>query len=375
MGPLINDEEALRRHEEKQKQQSTLQKLIAQPNLPDPSVSVPDKIDPAPATQAMQYNNNQAMLDDFITRPVTQQDAERRQRAATAVGAVGQLGNMISAFANLAGTAGGAAPQQISGYQGPDVQSWQDRTRQRQLEYAQIMNGLSAQDWEQEYKNRQLARQERLDAQAQANADRDFGLRQDDLNYKRNYTTQRDAIEDQMKAAAQQEAARHNRVTEGISQQNANTSEERVAAQIKDRETKVYRSMGLNPDGSHITRPVKDGDGNFYNLDESALYYKFGSGNNGTKGSATLAQLYDILPEDVKQKYSLNSWQDLSKNAAAASDALAIAMKKDKNLVKEMMGYGILTPTKVTPLSDAQNSGKKDIDYTSPGGWNSIINK
>ena len=36
------------------------------------------------------------------------------------------------------------------------------------------MNGLSAQDWEQEYKNRQLARQERLDAQAQANADRDF---------------------------------------------------------------------------------------------------------------------------------------------------------------------------------------------------------
>ena len=68
MATLINDEEALRRHEEKLKQQSTLQGLLSQPNIPDPSANIPDKIDATNMPQAVtpQYDNNQAMLDDFM---------------------------------------------------------------------------------------------------------------------------------------------------------------------------------------------------------------------------------------------------------------------------------------------------------------------
>lgn len=153
---------------------SPLQRVMSGINLPDPQANIPDKITPTgPAAQpAISDTDNMSMLDSMITRPLTPSDIERRKRAATSVAAIGQLGNLISAYSNLAGTTGGAVPQVIPGYQGPDIDSWQERARQRQMEYAQIMSGLSAQDWQQ-------ARQQALDRQAQANADREYQLKVD----------------------------------------------------------------------------------------------------------------------------------------------------------------------------------------------------
>ena len=183
MKPLINDQEALRRDEEKKQKLSPLQQIMQNaPGLEtsDPSAKIPGSITPVgPAAQpAISQEDNLSMLDSIISRPPTAQDVERRKRAATSVAAVGQLGNLISAFSNLAGTTGGAAPQTIPGYQGPDIDSWQDRAYQKQLQYANMMNAIGAQEWEQAYKDRQLAMQDDLNRQAQANKDREFAEQQ-----------------------------------------------------------------------------------------------------------------------------------------------------------------------------------------------------
>ena len=152
-------------------QRSTLEALISGI---EPKSNIPDKIDESRTSEKPSINkdDNQLMLDDLITKPLTPEEVEARKRAATAVGAVGQLGNLISSYANLAGTTQGTAPMTIPGYQGPNIDSWQDKAIQRQKEYANIMNGLSAQEWEQAYKDREAAR-------AQANADREYQLKAD----------------------------------------------------------------------------------------------------------------------------------------------------------------------------------------------------
>ena len=163
MTKLINDEEALRLQKEGENRQSALQSLIAGVQVPAANTPQTTKID---NPQVPEYKDNLSMLDNLVNRPLTPEDVERRKRAATSVEAIGQLGNLISAYSNLAGTSEGAAPQQIPGYQAPDLPSWEDRARQKQIEYANIMNGLTAQQWEQAYKDRQLAMQ---DAENKAN--------------------------------------------------------------------------------------------------------------------------------------------------------------------------------------------------------------
>ena len=362
MTKLINDEAAARLN--KEKKESALQSLIKGVQVPDQGVQTPDKINPQ--QPVLNTESNQAMLDDMITKPLTPEDVEARKRAATSVNAVGQLGNLISAFANLAGTTQGNAPWTIPGYKGPDTESWQDRMEKKQQEYASIMNALSSQDWEQAYKEREAQR-------AQANADREFKMKQEDTEWKRNYTAHRDAIEDAQKQQALDESKRSNLVGERIAQQNANTSrmnaetsQERMENQIKEREAKLYASMGMKPDGTPITKPVKDGSGKVYDLDESALYYTFGRGANGTKASSTLTQLYEGLTPEFKEAYKINNWEDLAKNAAAASSAVSIAMLKDDNIVKEMIDYGILKPklSQVAPVKPQPTPDPSKEEYS-----------
>ena len=159
-------------------QRSTLEALISGI---EPKSNIPSTIDASrmPERPAINNDDNQLMLDDLITKPLTPEEVEARKRAATAVGAVGQLGNLISSYANLAGTTQGTAPMTIPGYQGPNIDSWQDKAIQRQKEYANIMNGLSAQEWEQAYKDREQAYKDREAARAQANADREYQLKAD----------------------------------------------------------------------------------------------------------------------------------------------------------------------------------------------------
>ena len=312
-----------------QQQLSPLQSLMQGVNLPNPEVQTPSRLPEGG------YKDNRQMLDDLISRPISPDEVEKRKRAATQVAAVGQLGSLLSAYANLAGTSGGAAPQSVSSYQGPDTGSWEDRARQKQMEYASIMNGFTSEAWERAYKEHQAA-------VAQQNAERDYRLKADDLEYKRQYQAHRDTVEDAQKEAALLASERHNRATEAISQQNANTSAERVTNQMERYERDFNAKRGLNADGTPVTHKVKGADGNIYDIDESQLYYKLGSGNNGTGASATARQLYSKLPQDIKDRYRLSSWQDLNKDAATAAAAISEGMETDKTFFEEARKYGLI---------------------------------
>lgn len=112
---------------------------------------------PQPQNPTIDTTDNISMLKSMIERPLTPDEVDKRKRAATNVAAVGHLGNMLSAYANLFGTTAGAAPQTLPGYQGPDVQSWEDKVRQKTIEYASIMNGLDRDEFERNMKEAQWA--------------------------------------------------------------------------------------------------------------------------------------------------------------------------------------------------------------------------
>lgn len=284
--------------------------------------------------------NNMDMLDSLVTKPLTPEEVEQRKRSATSVEAVGQLGSLLSAYANLAGTTQGAVSQTIAPYQGPELQGWEERARQKQLEYANIMNGLEKENFERAFRGEQFQYQKDKDEKAQANTDRSFeeGVRQ--FNENMDYKNQRDKVEDAQKERGlniQQQNA-------DTAAKNADTSAERADNQMKQWQVKFYASRGLNENGQPMTKPVEGADGKMYDIDESVLFYKLGNGNNGTRASATAQQLYDKLPQEIKDRYQLKDWRDLNADASTAADAISDGILKDANFLKEVLKYEILTP-------------------------------
>lgn len=319
----------------------------------NPTAKIPSKIDTTsgsalqrvlagaqPGGPQIATGNNMDMLDSLITKPLTPQEVEQRKRSAASVEAIGQLGSLISAYANLAGTTQGAISEDIPTYQGPDAEGWGDRARQKQLEYLSLMNGLERENWERAFRNEELQFEMEQAQQQQQNREQE---RRDKLAQQEK---ENKLAEDRLA-----EQIRGNRVGEAVARQNADTarmnaetSAERAANQMKQWQVKFYASRGLNEDGSPVTKPVEGADGKMYDIDESVLFYKLGNGNNGTRASATAKQLYDKLPQEIKDRYQLKDWRDLNADASTAADAISDGILKDANFLKEVLKYEILTP-------------------------------
>lgn len=334
----------------------------------NPTARIPDSIDTGssalqrvlagaqPAGPQIAIGNNMDMLDSLVTKPLSPQDVEQRKRSAASVEAIGQLGSLISAYANLAGTTQGAISKNIPAYQGPDVPSWEERARQKQLEYFGLLNGLERENWERAFRGEQL--QFEMDEAARQQQNREQERRDKLAQQEKENKMAEDRLAESKRAA---------KVGEGIAQQNADTarmnaetSAERAANQLKQQQTKFYASRGLNEDGSPITRPVEGADGKMYDIDESVLFYKLGNGNNGTRASATAKQLYDKLPQEIKDLYQLKDWRDLNADASTAADAISDGILKDENFLKEVLKYEILTPKLSQPAPVSPGPKKKD---------------
>ena len=297
MTKLINDSEAKRLNEEKQKK-STLQALMSgvaeQPtpsSIPAPGTRIENVPGLDTKVPGLDTNDNQTFLDNLIARPLTEEDIERRKRAATAVGAVGQLGNLISSYANLAGTTQGAAPMTIPGYQGPDIDSWQERARQRQMEYAQIMNGLSAQQWEQTF------RQQQAD-QAQKNWEAEQAQKQ------RN-------VEDQM--AFEREKFDYNKEQDAAELASLDAYRQ---GQVKANQTRAEKTGGS---GSRSLAP------NFDSISAGNYEYKF---DRRQGNFSTWNGIYQQLPSDWVATRPF-------KDKIGYSDSNAVMLSKMQNLINE----------------------------------------
>ena len=107
------------------------------PKAPDTTPKLPNEIVTNPEdTQAgmsepkmSDYQFNQNFYKQYMQKPVTQEEEDRRKRAAQSAQAIAGLGSVISAFSNLAFS--GAAPSQtLPQLPQVDYLSFSDRLKQ-----------------------------------------------------------------------------------------------------------------------------------------------------------------------------------------------------------------------------------------------------
>ena len=76
--------------------------------------------------QINDYQWNQRLYETLFQKPISQEEEERRKRAASVATGIGHLGNVLSSFSNLA-FAGEAPSQKLPTVADPKLQSYSDR--------------------------------------------------------------------------------------------------------------------------------------------------------------------------------------------------------------------------------------------------------
>ena len=76
--------------------------------------------------QMNDYQWNQRLYETLFQKPISQEEEERRKRAASVATGIGHLGNVLSSFSNLA-FAGEAPSQKLPTVADPKLQSYSDR--------------------------------------------------------------------------------------------------------------------------------------------------------------------------------------------------------------------------------------------------------
>lgn len=129
------------------------------PKAPDTTPKLPNEIVTNPedtqagmsAPKMSDYQFNQNFYKQYMQKPVTQEEEDRRKRAAQSAQAIAGLGNVISAFSNLAFS--GAAPSQtLPQLPQVDYLSFSDRLKQQRDQYGAGLINARARDYS-EYQN------------------------------------------------------------------------------------------------------------------------------------------------------------------------------------------------------------------------------
>ena len=129
------------------------------PKAPDTTPKLPNEIVTNPEdTQAgmsepkmSDYQFNQNFYREYMQKPVTQEEEDRRKRAAQSAQAIAGLGNVISAFSNLA-FSGEAPSQNLPQLPQVDYLSFSDRLKQQRDQYGAGLVNARARDYS-EYQN------------------------------------------------------------------------------------------------------------------------------------------------------------------------------------------------------------------------------
>lgn len=318
---------------------------------PAGEVKTPNKIAPTstlqrtlagiqPAGPQLATGNSMDLLDTLISKPLTPQEVERNKRSAAAVDAIGQLGGLISAYANLAGTTKGAVSHDVPVYQGPDTQGWEDRARQKQLEYLSLVNGLERENWERAFRGDELQFRKEQAAQQQANADREHQFR---VEAAKESARQFDANQDRMERQHKEELESLDNYRKG---------------QVQASQTRADNSgRGATPNVDTFT--------------SGGYEYSF---DRRTGNTATISSMFNAIPKDYV------SGLPFEERPADYADGLSQANAKRMRVIQK---YAEAYPEYAEMLQEKYPSvitrkkvtgGKKDIDYSSDnGGWSSVV--
>lgn len=131
------------------------------------------------------YQWNQRFYDEYMTRPMTKEEEDRRKQAATAVTGIGHLGNAISSLANVA-FAGEAPSQVMPKVADPKLQSFSDRLNAERQKYGAGRMAAVQGDLNNYYRALQMYRQDQA--------------RKEDLAYRKaalDRQTERDRVADE----------------------------------------------------------------------------------------------------------------------------------------------------------------------------------
>lgn len=178
-----------------------------------PTVDNTDETAPQASVVEPQMNDyqwNQRLYETLFQKPISQEEEERRKRAASVATGIGHLGNVLSSFSNLA-FAGEAPSQKLPTVADPKLQSYSDRleairqrygagylaARQNDINNYQRALQLYRQDQARKAKIAQSAaqfaikndREERKMKQDAAYKERELGIRQSNLRSLEQYRT------------------------------------------------------------------------------------------------------------------------------------------------------------------------------------------
>ena len=122
------------------------------PKLPNEIVTNPEDTRAGMSEPKMSdYQFNQNFYKQYMQKPVTQEEEDRRKRAAQSAQAIAGLGNVISAFSNLA-FSGEAPSQTLPQLPQVDYLSFSDRLKQQRDRYGAGLVNARARDYS-EYQN------------------------------------------------------------------------------------------------------------------------------------------------------------------------------------------------------------------------------
>ncbi len=218
------------------------------------------------------YTFNQDFFRAYFQRPVSEEEEVRRKRGAAAASAIGHLGNVMSAFSNLA-FAGEAPSQTLPTVPTPDFLSFSDRLRQQRQQYGSGLLAARTRDIS-EYTNALTAYQREQLARQNAALKR--------------MESERQAARDAAKLALDRD---YKQASLGMKAQ------ELAIREANQRSLENYRSQKL-AQGSGSSREKKGNDTVVLGTPNGYISMDMRKVNN-----ATLSQLYDMLPQEIKTRY------------------------------------------------------------------------
>ena len=211
----------------------------------------------------------QNLYETMAQKPVSEEEEERRKRGAAAASAVGHLGNVLSSFSNLI-FAGEAPSQTLPQVPNPDYLSFSDRLRKQREQYNNGLLGAINLDRREysDYLNRLFQKE-------QADRLNEWKQKEYDLSVARN--------------AAQ---------IEQWNKQNELAKERLEEETRRSKALENYRNALLSGRGTSSRGGSRTDVPIVLNTPNGYISMDMRKVNN-----ATLSQLYDMLPQEIKTRY------------------------------------------------------------------------
>ena len=211
----------------------------------------------------------QNLYETMTQKPISEDEEERRKRGAAAASAVGHLGNVLSSFSNLI-FAGEAPSQTLPQVPNPDYLSFSDRLRKQREQYNNGLLGAINLDRREysDYLNRLFQKE-------QADRLNEWKQKEYDLSVERN--------------AAQ---------VEQWNKQNELAKERLEEETRRNRALDNYRNALLSSRGTSGRGGSRTDVPVVLNTPNGYISMDMDKVNN-----ATLSQLYNMLPQEIKTRY------------------------------------------------------------------------